>query len=109
MPSLTGSTSYVRDTTNSFASKAGAAGVADEFQAGQSANVQKQGLPPSDGGPQPSQDEMPLKKDIEDARPILPLAAFYMGDLRDGLPMVSLQLFSLLLLKLPPCLAERVV
>lgn len=26
---------------------------------------------------------------VVDARPILPLAAFYMGDLRDGLPMVS--------------------
>jgi hypothetical protein len=27
---------------------------------------------------------------VVDARPILPLAAFFMGDLRDGLPMVSL-------------------
>ena len=28
---------------------------------------------------------------VVDARPILPLAAFYMGDLRDGLPMVRNQ------------------
>jgi len=29
------------------------------------------------------------RQDRVDARPILPLAAFFMGDLRDGLPMVS--------------------
>ncbi|CAB9514773.1 MFS-type transporter [Seminavis robusta] len=28
---------------------------------------------------------------VVDARPILPLAAFYMGDLRDGLPMLNMQ------------------
>jgi hypothetical protein len=27
--------------------------------------------------------------EVVDARPILPKAAFFMGDLRDGLPMVS--------------------
>lgn len=28
-------------------------------------------------------------KAVQDARPILPKAAFFLGDLRDGLPMVS--------------------
>ena len=35
------------------------------------------------------QDDWNHINEVQDARPILPLAAFYMGDLRDGLPMVS--------------------
>jgi hypothetical protein len=33
---------------------------------------------------------------VPDARPFLPKAAFFMGDLRDGLPMVSFDAFSIL-------------
>ena len=34
---------------------------------------------------------MERRKWEEDARPLLPKAAFFMGDLRDGLPMVRIQ------------------
>jgi hypothetical protein len=33
-----------------------------------------------------------MEQKVEDARPLLPKAAFFMGDLRDGLPMVRIDL-----------------
>lgn len=46
-------------------------------------------ISPSEEGPQIRQEDWDQRCEIVDARPILPRAAFYMGDLRDGLPMVS--------------------
>lgn len=36
----------------------------------------------------PAHTEAEDQDHVQDARPILPRAAFFMGDLRDGLPMV---------------------
>lgn len=45
--------------------------------------------------PNRSLSSMPALDSIVDARPILPIVSFFMGDLRDGLAMVSLLFFDL--------------
>jgi hypothetical protein len=55
-----------------------------QLREGTNGSDQQQALPP--GGSAEDRSDI---SHVVDARPILPLAAFFMGDLRDGLPMVS--------------------
>lgn len=93
MASMTDSaSSYVRDNTsrnNKTASVAEKASTTASACAAEAAANHASEYHQSHGGPQSPRDDWSHINEVVDARPILPIAAFYMGDLRDGLPMVS--------------------
>ena len=51
----------------------------------------------SSNGPAHTFDDEPTSWLVRDARPLLPKAAFFMGDLRDGLPMLNMQIAFLMI------------
>jgi hypothetical protein len=86
--------SFSYDKNTNYAGSAVPASASGEGSSCGGAPAQQAAQLPQDYLPSsqqaPSVEEGSNIRPIVDARPILPLAAFFMGDLRDGLPMVSL-------------------
>jgi hypothetical protein len=71
-----------RDTATFEADRSRAEGADEQSHANHDAQAQEP--------PHPSNSYVEEDWEVVDARPILPKAAFFMGDLRDGLSMVSI-------------------